>query len=115
VTYRNNTAYNIGIGFQAEAGGACVSKTGGNCSITASYINNTVFNTTAFSFIYSSGRSIDSLTIQNNIFNGAPLRTGGTTVEDHNDCYGGASCSGPSDLSIDPLFVSPATSDSHLM
>src|SRR5205823_1522332 len=77
-------------------------------------INNTIFNTTAFSFIYSSGRTIDSFTIQNNIFNGAPLRTGGTTVEDHNDCYGGASCSGPSDLSIDPLFVSPSTNDFHL-
>ena len=32
VTYRNNVAYKIGIGFQAEAGGSCASKTGGNCS-----------------------------------------------------------------------------------
>ncbi|PYS14001.1 MAG: hypothetical protein DMG15_09440, partial [Acidobacteria bacterium] len=114
VTYRNNVAYKIGIGFQAEAGGSCASKTGGNCSITASYYNNTVFNASAFSFIYSSGRSVDSFDIRNNIFSGAPVRWSGPTTENHNDCYGGASCTGSADLSVDPQYVSPGTGDFHL-
>src|SRR2546430_3226750 len=36
------------------------------------------------------------------------------TTENHNDCYGGASCTGSADLSVDPQYVSPGTGDFHL-
>src|SRR6266852_4144964 len=111
VTWQDNLAYSIPVGFQIETGGSC---SGSRCATSAKLYNNTVYGATVYDVIDSSCDSSSSSPIsqdvQKNIFSGGTVNihtgSGCSTIWNYNDDFGTSGApSGSNNINTDPQFL----------
>jgi len=116
VTWEDNLAYDIPIGFQIETGGTCNLS---SCATTAGLYNNTVYNATLYDVEATScGQSGSPITldVQKNIFDigtdtgTVDIHSGCTVTWNYNDDVGSINNpSGSNNISVDPQFLNPSS------
>jgi HYDIN/CFA65/VesB family protein len=114
-TYEENVAYGAASGYPCFGANGATSGLG---PIALKYYNNTCYRGSTSANALNAGSCFGgNLTFENNIFAGGGINLGSCAINawDYNDKYGtSGGPSGPHDMSVNPLFVSPGTMDFHL-
>ena len=113
VTWQDNLAYNIPIGFQIETGGSC---SGSSCATKANIYNNTVYGATHYDVINSSCSTATPFTldVEKNIFSGGTISITSssctTKTWNYNDDFGTSGApSGSNNINTDPQFLNASS------